>query len=1109
MVDCVFWNVHGFENLQNLDKSSAEILCKYEVVCLSETWLLSDPPPTFLSVNYDCIFSSAKKSHEFGRGSGGMAVYIKRATLELVESKVLSSDLIVLSLKHRKSQRIFHLYSVYINPTSSDTCYDKLNSHLLLNSSDPSVSVILGGDFNSRTGSYCNYDDTPLPAGLLTSRASKDEVLNPAGLRLLDIATEYSLVIMNGRKGETSGNFTRLGKSSSTVIDYVLVSWNLWEEISDFSVIPIGSSDHFPVGIITDNELAPLQCSDPNAPIIFSVNAEEKEYLKDELESRNPSVLPTESTVDDRMATLRCELIRAAEKLNLVRKRSSNICKNKPWYDLECKEAVKAMREILNKIHRKRRPTENDLEELRSARKGLKAVTTMKKREYFTRIQNCINNARDPREYWKAVKLLHHKSATTNPLKPEDWDEFYSKALPSKQPTAAIDEPPDIPDLVDPITHEEIKSAIKLLKNGKSPGLDGITNEVLKSLPSDWIDNLGRMFNQILRDGKVPKDWGTIEIVPLLKKGDPTDPSNYRGIALISCVAKLFTAILNNRLMSWAEKRNILPECQAGFRRKRGCVDQIFSLAAITSIHCRSKGRKLFTTFVDFKRCFDSIDHNKLWSKLANLGISGKFLKVIISLYNNAHFTVRTQAGHSKKMAVSEGVLQGEILSPLLFTLFTSDMEKFFRANGACGVSINSSEDLLLLMYADDTAILGYSEGDTREKLKILKRYCDLNGLTVNVGKTKIMLTSRHGRHPKPKSKFFYGEEEVEIVNEYTYLGIIFHYTGNFAAAANHSYMKAAKAMGPLWDLLKRSRCSNWNRRLSLFDSLASSILLYGAEVWGYNHGDSIERLQMKFLKSSLGVSPFTPNYATRLETARCNSLVTVEWKMIKWWFKLLTMDPDRTPKKLYLRLKSLHRTVPIENNWASQILEILTQADHPQLWNATDLNEIKKQLEKIRQNLAWVSHTEDWNYAATSDSSYYYQWYNEHLSPDEEDTWLIWNVTSTHSLNISRSVAQLRLASKKYPFLLHDGKHSTKIDPSKECGCCNMKSYETLEHLLFVCPQYTPWRVSLLEEHFIELVVNGKDILHILKAPSEDISFKLHLYVKCILKQRRLLTEE
>ena len=131
-------------------------------------------------------------------------------------------------------------------------------------------------------------------------------------------------------------------------------------------------------------------------------------------------------------------------------------------------------------------------------------------------------------------------------------------------------------------------------------------------------------------------------------------------------------------------------------------------------------------------------------------------------------------------------------------------------------------------MYVDDTAILGYSEGDTKEKLKILKKYCDLNGLTVNVGKTKIMVTSMHGNHSKAKSTFIYGDEEVEVVKKYTYLGMIFQHTGRFTAAANHSYMKASKAMGPLWDLLKRSRCSNWNRRLRLF---VVSILLYAAEV--------------------------------------------------------------------------------------------------------------------------------------------------------------------------------------------------------------------------------------------------------------------------------------
>ena len=83
--------------------------------------------------------------------------------------------------------------------------------------------------------------------------------------------------------------------------------------------------------------------------------------------------------------------------------------------------------------------------------------------------------------------------------------------------------------------------------------------------------------------------------------------------------------------------------------------------------------------------------------------------------------------------------------------------------------------------------------------------------------------------------------------------------------------------MGPLWELLWKSKCNNWSRQTRLFESLASSVLLYGAETWGYNHGGIIEKLQLSFYKRSLGVAFNAPNYAVRIESGRIHTIATVK----------------------------------------------------------------------------------------------------------------------------------------------------------------------------------------------------------------------------------------
>lgn len=115
----------------------------------------------------------------------------------------------------------------------------------------------------------------------------------------------------------------------------------------------------------------------------------------------------------------------------------------------------------------------------------------------------------------------------------------------------------------------------------------------------------------------------------IYKRGNPLEPTNYRGIALINNIVKIFTRILTNRLTNWVESEQIIPEEQVGFRRGRGCRDAIFSLASLISINLRTKRAKLYGIFVDFQRAFDCIPHAKLWEKLNGNSIYGKCINVI------------------------------------------------------------------------------------------------------------------------------------------------------------------------------------------------------------------------------------------------------------------------------------------------------------------------------------------------------------------------------------------------------------------------------------------------------------------------------------------------
>ena len=136
-------------------------------------------------------------------------------------------------------------------------------------------------------------------------------------------------------------------------------------------------------------------------------------------------------------------------------------------------------------------------------------------------------------------------------------------------------------------------------------------------------------------------------MVMLHKKGDRSEPGNYRGIALVQVICKIFTQLLLSRIENWSEVNDILPEFQAGFRKSRGCIDHLFTLHTINYLQLQ-KRNKVYAAFIDYTRAFDSVSHKKLWDYLFEIGFPGKYLRIIQQLYKGASMHVRTREGHTK-----------------------------------------------------------------------------------------------------------------------------------------------------------------------------------------------------------------------------------------------------------------------------------------------------------------------------------------------------------------------------------------------------------------------------------------------------------------------------
>ena len=209
-----------------------------------------------------------------------------------------------------------------------------------------------------------------------------------------------------------------------------------------------------------------------------------------------------------------------------------------------------------------------------------------------------------------------------------------------------------------------------------------------------------------------------------------------------------------------------------------GTTDNLFVLHGLIS-HALNKNEKLFCAFVDFTKAFEYVVRDILWYKLIKLGVRGKILNVVMSMYNHIKSRVKVDCNISVGFNCNFGVRHGERLSPFLFAMYLNDLEDEFYLKGSTGVDIGMLK-LFLLLYAHDTIIFANNAQELQTNLDIFAEYCNRNRLIVNTGKTKIIIFRRGGILPRDM-KFYYNDVELAIVNKFSYLGIVFTTGGSFS----------------------------------------------------------------------------------------------------------------------------------------------------------------------------------------------------------------------------------------------------------------------------------------------------------------------------------------
>lgn len=273
----------------------------------------------------------------------------------------------------------------------------------------------------------------------------------------------------------------------------------------------------------------------------------------------------------------------------------------------------------------------------------------------------------------------------------------------------------------------------------------------------------------------------------------------------------------------------------------------------------------MYVFFADLTAAFDKVNRRKMSEIMEQKGISDRLRTRIDEIYKETRNRIRVNGKISNVFWTTRGLRQGCPLSPVLFSLYTADLEEKLRRGQAGGVLIGR-EKIWSLAYADDIALLAKHPQDLKEMMGRMKRFLEGKELLLNTEKSKV-ITFKRGRGQKKKEEWKWGDERIEEVKNFKYLGYHFQRNGGTDTHMKETAKKVMIATKQTWGIGERRFKNNFERRIKMYGSLVKSIMLYAAEVWGWREVESLEKLQIKYIKWVLGLDYNTPTYIVLEET--------------------------------------------------------------------------------------------------------------------------------------------------------------------------------------------------------------------------------------------------
>lgn len=738
--------------------------------------------------------------------------------------------------------------------------------------------------------------------------------------KLEDWLDEEEFFLLN-KPGKAT--FSRKNTKKTSVLDLAFVTESLSEQTDGWKVNTAFGSDHYGLHVtllgensdMVDNPLTQMRFSTKKADWIkFDDTLRKDDTLKnllsdpifdrkqvprpESLNMLNGSNKDVEDILEEAATRLTNAIVNAS-KASMPLLKAGLIAK--PWWTEELKESRKEM------VHRQ---NEIRIDDPSTYRTYIRA-----KNSYFTKIKNAKRDhwnafleKEDPQSIYKAMSYtkstkvqriphIQNKDKVLQTTFEGKCDAFREKLFPPpperEMPNFENYNPPERAWEWPSTTNEEVRAACSNEVQSKSPGPDGITQEIIIRAYIAMPKEMNTIFAALTDIGYHPKIWRQATGAILKKPNKPDDslPKAYRVITLLNCLGKVSERIIAKRLGFLAETTHLIHPSQMGGRLKKSAVDAALLLTNDIEL-AKRKNHKTSVLFMDVQNAYGHVIPSQLYKILKDLKLPTNLISWIKSFLSNRYLRIAFDGEMEEFLSTEAGIPQGSPISPILFLIY---IRVLFKSTGVTHLS-----------YVDDLT-LSTSSTSLRKNVQTLEReaekLCQIaaqGGIEFDIDKTELMhfTGSRDAiNHPVrlPDGK------TIQPLQSVKWLGIHFDPHLNFK---HHVAVRTAKAKNAFH---RMTRLANTERGLSpfamrqIYIACVTSVADYGSIIWWRGQkmfSSALQKLQNMALRKILGVFKTAPIRPMEIEAAIPPAEVRLNSNLRMYAFRLAKLAPSHPVNK-------------------------------------------------------------------------------------------------------------------------------------------------------------------------------------------------------------------